>query len=146
MWYKAVIFGDQIDSSGNCWIDVRDLAEKHVKALQSESAGGERMVVTAGPFIWRNWCEYTLPRFYISLLTGLLGQVDTATALRVIPSSCRIPRGNPEAIKNPVHMIQYDTRKSDRLLGTQYRSIEETTKDMVKSFEEKGWLDITRKA
>jgi nucleoside-diphosphate-sugar epimerase len=35
-------------STGTCWIDVRDLAAAHVISLEKESAGGERIIVSAG--------------------------------------------------------------------------------------------------
>lgn len=44
-------------SSG--WIDVRDLGEAHVRALEKEAAGGERIIVSAGQFTWQDWSEYT---------------------------------------------------------------------------------------
>jgi nucleoside-diphosphate-sugar epimerase len=33
---------------GNTWVDVRDLAEAHVRALEREGAGGERIIVSGG--------------------------------------------------------------------------------------------------
>ena len=44
---------------GFCWIDVRDLGEAHVRALETEAAGGERIIVSAGHFLWQDWREYT---------------------------------------------------------------------------------------
>jgi nucleoside-diphosphate-sugar epimerase len=34
--------------------DVRDLAEAHVLALEKQNAGGERILVTAGEWIWQD--------------------------------------------------------------------------------------------
>ena len=33
---------------GSCFVDVRNLAEAHVKSLEVEKAGGERIIVSAG--------------------------------------------------------------------------------------------------
>lgn len=36
---------------GSAYVDVRDLAEAHVKSLEKEKAGGERIIVSGGKFI-----------------------------------------------------------------------------------------------
>jgi nucleoside-diphosphate-sugar epimerase len=41
--------------TGSCWIDVRDLGRAHVLALLKAQAGGERIIVSAGPFVWQDW-------------------------------------------------------------------------------------------
>ena len=33
---------------GGCWIDVRDVSEAHVLALEKEAAGGERIIISGG--------------------------------------------------------------------------------------------------
>jgi hypothetical protein len=43
-------------SSG--WVDVRDVALAHVKALQKEAAGGERIIVCGGGYDMQDWCMY----------------------------------------------------------------------------------------
>ncbi|KAJ7731808.1 NAD-P-binding protein [Mycena maculata] len=45
-------------AGGACWVDVRDLALAHVRALQKEAAGAERIIVSAGPFSWQDWREW----------------------------------------------------------------------------------------
>ena len=38
---------------GSSWVDVRDLAEAHVRALRVQEAGGERIIISAGtPFVF----------------------------------------------------------------------------------------------
>jgi hypothetical protein len=37
------------------WVDVRDLALAHVRSLQKEEAGGERIFISEGPFTWQDW-------------------------------------------------------------------------------------------
>ena len=44
--------------AGGSWVDVRDLAEAHVLALERESAGGQRIIASAGQWIWQEWGEY----------------------------------------------------------------------------------------
>lgn len=38
------------------FVDVRDVARAHVRALEVGKAGGERVIVSAGEFIWQDWC------------------------------------------------------------------------------------------
>ena len=37
------------------WVDVRDLAEAHALALETEEAGGNRIIVASGPYKWQDW-------------------------------------------------------------------------------------------
>ena len=37
------------------WIDVRDVALAHVLALQKEEAGGERIIISSGKWVWQDW-------------------------------------------------------------------------------------------
>jgi hypothetical protein len=53
LWYDTVLVEgsmseDFLCKQGSCFIDVRDLAEAHVKSLEKEKAGGERIIVSAG--------------------------------------------------------------------------------------------------
>jgi nucleoside-diphosphate-sugar epimerase len=46
-----VILGQNLETAatqGSSWIDVRDLAIAHVKAIENEEAGGERIIVAQG--------------------------------------------------------------------------------------------------
>lgn len=42
--------------------------------------------------------------------------------------------------KTAVHHIMYDTAKAEKLLGLKYRSIKQSTHDMVEDFKARGWL------
>ncbi|KIK66138.1 hypothetical protein GYMLUDRAFT_239777 [Collybiopsis luxurians FD-317 M1] len=65
-WYKAVIKGNyyfgrdpkadpEVDP-GHGWIDIRDVAEAHVRALETPAAGGERIIVSAeSPWVWQDF-------------------------------------------------------------------------------------------
>ena len=39
------------------YVDVRDIAQAHVLALQKEQAGGNRFIIAAGPFKWQDFGE-----------------------------------------------------------------------------------------
>jgi hypothetical protein len=49
--------------AGN-WVDVRDVAVAHSHALSVNEAGGERFLVSAGPFSWQDICAL---RYILSL-------------------------------------------------------------------------------
>ncbi|KAJ7864416.1 hypothetical protein B0H14DRAFT_2348539, partial [Mycena olivaceomarginata] len=100
--------------SGNCWIDVRDLAHTHVLALLRALAGGKRIIIDAGPFVWQNWLD-------------------------AVPNSPKFQKGACGAGKDAVHRIRYDPSKSARVLGMSHRSIEETARDIVADWEARGW-------
>lgn len=38
-----------------------------------------------------------------------------------------------------VHMIQYDVSKAKQVLGMKYRTMEETTRDSLVDFKQRGW-------
>jgi nucleoside-diphosphate-sugar epimerase len=49
------------------FIDVRTVAEAHVKAVQVPEAGGNRFIISAGPFSWQDACRYFSILFRLSL-------------------------------------------------------------------------------
>ncbi|RXW23027.1 hypothetical protein EST38_g2830 [Candolleomyces aberdarensis] len=110
----------------NSWVDVRDLADAHVLALEKVEAGGERIIVTQGAYVWQEW-------------------LDIANALPsslVEKSSSPLPKGFPEITAQPqslTYKIRYDTAKKQRILGVKYRTKEETTRDTVEDFVSRGW-------
>ncbi|KAJ6531438.1 hypothetical protein DFH09DRAFT_1183626 [Mycena vulgaris] len=101
-------------AGGGCWIDVRDLALAHVRALQKEEAGGERIIITAGAFAWQDW-------------------LDAA------PPASNYQKGTPGAGKDAVHLLRYENGKGIRILGMEYRSMADTAAAAVADYEARGW-------
>ncbi|KAF8877686.1 D-lactaldehyde dehydrogenase [Infundibulicybe gibba] len=99
------------------WVDVRDLAEGHVRALEREAAGGERIIISGGVNTWQDW-------------------LDVAHS---IESSPAMTRGIPGAGVNAVPKIRYDNAKGVKLLGIEYRGKEEVARDMLADFRRRGW-------
>ncbi|KAJ7034205.1 D-lactaldehyde dehydrogenase [Mycena alexandri] len=56
MLHDAFAKGEGL-TGGGCWIDVRDLALAHVRALQKEEAGCERIIINFGAFLWQDWLD-----------------------------------------------------------------------------------------
>ncbi|KAJ7761665.1 D-lactaldehyde dehydrogenase, partial [Mycena metata] len=101
------------------WIDVRDVARAHLLCLLTEAAGGERLIISAGSFVWQDWFD----------------AVAAATN-----SSPKYNKGSPGTGKDVVHSVQLDTSKAARILGmTEYRSMAETARDITADWEARGW-------
>ncbi|TEB26430.1 D-lactaldehyde dehydrogenase [Coprinellus micaceus] len=119
IWYGTVIATGNKDKeqlgekNGYAWVDVRDIAEAHVRALEKEEAGGQRIVVSSGSYIWQEWFD---------------------VAKRRLP-------GFPELTPGDVtHLAKFDNAKSERVLGLKYRAKEDTVRDILEDAAERGWL------
>ncbi|PPQ64056.1 hypothetical protein CVT24_008869 [Panaeolus cyanescens] len=119
-WYDALIADtpktkEQLLFSSS-WVDVRDTALAHVLALEKEAAGGERIITTA---------------------------VNAANSLSPNPlPSHKLSKGFPEMlppVEDRVYNITYEKSKEQRILGIPFRSKEETTKDTLQNFADRGW-------
>lgn len=128
-FYKHVADGAKANAAGNkflankgtCWIDVRDLAGAHVLALEKPAAGGERIIVHAGPWKWQDF-------------------IDAANDLSPPPKlKTTLPVGVRGAGKTAQHLTLFDATKADRILGLRYRTIAETTRDTLYDYEARGW-------
>ena len=68
--------GDFWFAKGHNYVDVRDLADAHIKALEVEGAGNERLIVASGPsFLFvASYRPLTCPSIYGSVvhLAGLV--------------------------------------------------------------------------
>ncbi|KAI0766552.1 NAD-P-binding protein [Irpex lacteus] len=121
-YFISVVAGarsnEELFAINNSWVDVRDAAEAHALALQKEEAAGQRLLVVAGPYVWQEW-------------------VNVAHA-----QDSSLPAGDPNAdISKALYQMKYSNEKAGRILGLKkYKTKEETTKDILISFREKGWL------
>ncbi|KAF8209093.1 hypothetical protein K438DRAFT_2012400 [Mycena galopus ATCC 62051] len=104
----------EVRNSGSCWVDVRDVGRAHVLALLSAQAGGERIIICAGAFVWQDW-------------------LDAA------PDSPKYEKGVSGSGKDVVHQIRYDASKSVRVLGMKYRTMLETARETAADWEARGW-------
>ncbi|KAI0674143.1 NAD-P-binding protein [Trametes maxima] len=121
-YYDIVVKGkmspEVLAKAGTSWVDVRDLAEAHALALLKPAAGGERIIVAMRPFKW---------------------QEMVSTAHRLEPR--KIPPGDEAYNQSAaIHFVQYVVDKQRRLLGMQFHSLEETSRDMLDQFISNKWL------
>ncbi|CCM04251.1 uncharacterized protein FIBRA_06418 [Fibroporia radiculosa] len=118
IWWFYNVVGGQLHPTeiGMCWIDVRDLAEAHIRAMERKEAGGERIIVAEGTWKWEDWVN----------------------AFRQTGASIH---ADSEAYAASVtHQILFDTSKAARLLELSYRSPAETTHDVLEDFRTRGWI------
>ncbi|KAF7970721.1 hypothetical protein HWV62_23212 [Athelia sp. TMB] len=83
-WYETVIAPAALGATFtgvSSWIDVRDLAEAHKLALETAEAGGERLIISAGPYRWQDW---------INAASSL-----PADTLAVLAHPEHVPKGDP---------------------------------------------------
>jgi len=104
------------DTGTFIWVDVRDIADGHVNAMEIPEAGGKRFFITAGYFSNKEVCEIIRKNFpeYADQLPGK-----------------DIKGGDyPEA-----GVYKYDNSRTKEVLGIKFRSLEESIVDTVKSFK-----------
>ncbi|TFK50045.1 D-lactaldehyde dehydrogenase [Heliocybe sulcata] len=99
------------------WVDIRDIAEAHIKALEVPAAGGERVLVIKDTFVWQD--------FY-----------DIANSLSPKPYHT-LATGTPGAIL--VRNRKVNMEKAPRLLGLEYIAAEEMIKDTLADYVRRGW-------
>ncbi|KAI7763633.1 hypothetical protein LZL87_010688 [Fusarium oxysporum] len=94
------------------FVDVRDLATAHVRALEVSEAGNERFLIAGGRYSYQ----------------------QTSDVLRASPcipdaEKKKIPRGHPGDDYPGPNVYELDNSKSIRILGVEYRSFEESIVD-----------------
>lgn len=62
LFYEAIFTKkktpEELSGVQGSFVDVRDVARAHVRALEVEGAGGQRIITSAGEFIWQDWRTY----------------------------------------------------------------------------------------
>ncbi|OGM41061.1 hypothetical protein ABOM_010245 [Aspergillus bombycis] len=95
------------------FVDVRDVAQAHLSAYEVPAAGNERFFITKGNFTYQQ---------FVDVLRANLPEIKD-----------RIPVGNPGTGDVPSDVYTVDTSKSQKVLGLEYRSLEETIVDAARS-------------
>ncbi len=101
------------------WVDVRDVALAHVKAIELPAAANKRFFITAGHFSNKEIVDIIREAF-----------PDLADKL---PSKDVKGGDYPED-----GVYKYDNGRSVEVLGLQYRSLKESVVDTVKSLQAVG--------
>ncbi|KAI8976324.1 NAD(P)-binding protein [Trametes punicea] len=98
------------------YVDVRDVIEAHMRALEVEAAGGERIMVTAQAVTWQDWR-------------------NAAKDLNLLPL---LQKEDPDTPQGPFPIVSNE--KSKQILNLQYRPLADTVKDIIDDFTARGWL------
>ncbi|KAB8254113.1 hypothetical protein BDV32DRAFT_157328 [Aspergillus pseudonomiae] len=93
------------------WVDVRDVAEAHLKAFEVPEAGGQRFLVSEGRYSYQRIAD---------ILRDRVAEVRD-----------RVPLGKPQSGLHDVYDI--DASKSENVLGLRYRPLEDSIVDAAKS-------------
>ncbi|KAH7912524.1 hypothetical protein BJ138DRAFT_1112243 [Hygrophoropsis aurantiaca] len=112
-----------LNASSCAYVDVRDLAEAHALALEKPDAGSKRIIICAGVCKWQDF-------------------INAANAISPPPRlSQPLPVGNPGSgiASTTAVLFSYKTNRAIQILGLQYRSVADITKDILADFEARGW-------
>lgn len=101
------------------WVDVRDLAESHVAAIEREAAANKRFFVTAGYFSNKEIAQVIEKRY---------PQYKDALPTASTPGGDYPSEG----------VYKYDNKRTSEVLGIKWRSLEESIADTVKSLQAVG--------
>lgn len=124
-------------------VDVRDVADLHVRAMVEPAAAGQRFVATAG--------TTSLPRI-ASLLRARLGPAAGRVPARTVPDwavrlSARMSPRFATVVPDLGVVREASSAKAREALGWQPRPIDDTILDTVSSLAGLGLLsDTTRRA
>lgn len=99
------------------WVDVRDLAIAHIKAIELPEAAGKRFFVTAG---------YMSNKHIANCIGKNFPELRS-----------QLPPDDTEG-DMPEDVYKYDNSRSREVLGLEFRSLEECVKDTVKSLQAVG--------
>ncbi|OQE28023.1 hypothetical protein PENFLA_c005G04338 [Penicillium flavigenum] len=104
---------EKIAPTGNfLWVDVRDVALAHVRAIEVPEAGGERFFVVAGFFSNKELAD--IARETHPKLESKLPPADSSSDF-------------------PENIYEIDNNKSQKILGLKYRPLKQTVSDTIDS-------------
>ncbi|KAI8976320.1 D-lactaldehyde dehydrogenase [Trametes punicea] len=107
------------------YVDVRDVVEMHIRALELAEAGGERFISVSHLCTWQDW-------------------FDAARDMNLLPGLQRLhPRMDPDeraALDQSPHPV-FSNDRAKRTLGMVFRTVSETLRDLVEDFGSRGWLE-----
>ena len=107
------------DTATFLWVDVRDVALAHVRAMDRPEAAGKRFFTTAGNFCHRELADIMLKKF--PELQAQLPTKDTPGG------------GYPDG-----GVYGFDNSRAKQVLGIDFRSLEACVVDTVKSLQAVG--------
>ncbi|KIY65832.1 D-lactaldehyde dehydrogenase [Cylindrobasidium torrendii FP15055 ss-10] len=119
LFYNAIVKGDfgaagtasALTSPAHGFVHARDVADILVKILETPAAGGERIVLCAGDWVWQDF-------------------VDVAQKLDPSPYAKGIlAKGEPDGARQ--RFIHFETAKEKRIIGHKFRTAEEIVQELL---------------
>jgi nucleoside-diphosphate-sugar epimerase len=104
------------------WVDVRDLAKAHIVALEREEAGDERILVASPSTPNQEFIEAA------KRAAALLGVAGVQTGVQNYDPA------------NVTRVVRFSRAKRDRILGIEMTSVDDTVRDTIANFKERGWV------
>ena len=122
LFFKPVFKEEELYFAAN-WADVRDVATAHVTALEKEEAADERILIAAGAVANQEFIE---------------AAKRAAVSLRIKGVQNGITNYDPAQVK--LH-VNYNPEKRERLLGIKITSVDDSVRDAMANFKERGWVE-----
>jgi len=116
------VFSEEELYTDCAWIDVRDVAAAHVAALEKAEAADERIIVSGPPVANQEFIE---------------AAKRAALALGIKNVQTGIKDYNPAKVTK---FVSFSPKKRERILGIKIRSVDESVKDSIVNFKERGWV------
>ncbi|OWT39011.1 D-lactaldehyde dehydrogenase [Cryptococcus neoformans var. grubii Br795] len=99
------------------WVDVKEVALGHVRALTVPEAGGQRFIISAGPLAGQDYADILHKRF---------------------PEVKNVPVGKSGTHDEVCKELDiFDGKKAEKVLGIKYHTPEETVVDMFESLRKR---------
>ncbi|KAF8873077.1 D-lactaldehyde dehydrogenase [Infundibulicybe gibba] len=139
-WYRSLLEDGYPNSLTNktAWVDVRDVAEAQVRALEREGREASASWFLQGATCGRIGVCVRLASIDPLYLTPHCSGYGEQPQTIPLPNHT-IPVGTPGSGKGAVYKNEYDTSKCLRILGMEYRTMEQTTRDTLADFARRGW-------
>lgn len=113
---------DKLEPTGfYSWVDVRDVATAHVRALEISAASGSRFLLLAG--------YHTNKR---------IAQIIASLGPRLREKLPADLEDAEDDLPPPDERYQFSNRRSIQVLGIEYTSLEQSVKDTVDSLQDLG--------
>lgn len=104
------------------WVDVRDIAEAHAVVLEKEEAGGERILVSASAVPNQEFIEAA------KRAAASLGIKGVQTGVKNYDRA------------NATRFVRFSPAKRERILGIKMTSVDDSIRDTIADFKERGWV------
>lgn len=112
---------EEIASFQGWWVDVRDVAIAHVKAIEVEEAGCSRFIASADNFAWKEWCTYSSKLRMNDSSTLTYSSVDIVDYLK-LPGDSAAGKGKAKQGDAIKFKLELNNSKAKNILGASFLS------------------------